>query len=84
MMEYFIKLIKKKHKVDVSKDARAVQKLRREAERAKRALSSQHQVRGRSLFCVCVLSCTFRNGVPVWNLVLFSFVLLVPRSLTAR
>lgn len=31
--------------VDVSKDARALQKLRREAERAKRALSSQHQVR---------------------------------------
>lgn len=31
--------------VDVSKDGRALQKLRREAERAKRALSSQHQVR---------------------------------------
>lgn len=31
--------------VDISKDARALQKLRREAERAKRALSSQHQVR---------------------------------------
>ena len=31
--------------MDVSKDARALQKLRREAERAKRALSSQHQVR---------------------------------------
>ena len=45
MMDYFIKLIKKKHKVDVSKDNRALQKLRREAERAKRALSSQHQVR---------------------------------------
>lgn len=44
VMEYFIKLIKKKYKVDVSKDARALQKLRREAERAKRALSSQHQV----------------------------------------
>ena len=43
-MEYFIKLIKKKYKVDISKDARARQKLRREAERAKRALSSQHQV----------------------------------------
>eukprot|EP00955_Chlamydomonas_euryale_P055121 356036-Chlamydomonas_euryale.AAC.7 len=45
VMEYFIKLIKKKFKVDVSGDARAKQKLRREAERAKRALSSQHQVR---------------------------------------
>lgn len=44
-MEYFIKLIKKKYKTDISKDARALQKLRREAERAKRALSSQHQVR---------------------------------------
>ena len=45
VMEYFIKLIKKKYKKDISGDARALQKLRREAERAKRALSSQHQVR---------------------------------------
>jgi heat shock protein 5 len=45
VMEYFMKLIKKKYKVDISKDNRALQKLRREAERAKRALSSQHQVR---------------------------------------
>merc|ERR1719263_995047 len=45
VMQYFIKLIKKKHKKDVSKDSKALQKLRREAERAKRALSSQHQVR---------------------------------------
>ena len=45
VMEYFIKLIKRKHDKDVSKDSRALQKLRREAERAKRALSSQHQVR---------------------------------------
>ena len=45
VMEYFIKLIKKKFKKDISGDARALQKLRREAERAKRALSSQHQVR---------------------------------------
>ncbi|KAL3155344.1 Luminal-binding protein 3 [Trebouxia sp. C0009 RCD-2024] len=45
VMDYFIKLIKKKHHVDISKDGRALQKLRREAERAKRALSSQHQVR---------------------------------------
>ena len=49
VMDYFIKLIKKKHKVDVSKDNRALQKLRREAERAKRALSSQHQVGGMCL-----------------------------------
>eukprot|EP00887_Chlorella_sp_A99_P005290 scaffold1.g5290.t1 len=45
VMEYFIKLIKRKYKKDISGDARALQKLRREAERAKRALSSQHQVR---------------------------------------
>eukprot|EP00195_Chlamydomonas_chlamydogama_P005654 CAMPEP_0202899796 /NCGR_PEP_ID=MMETSP1392-20130828/8464_1 /ASSEMBLY_ACC=CAM_ASM_000868 /TAXON_ID=225041 /ORGANISM="Chlamydomonas chlamydogama, Strain SAG 11-48b" /LENGTH=659 /DNA_ID=CAMNT_0049586059 /DNA_START=77 /DNA_END=2056 /DNA_ORIENTATION=+ len=45
VMEYFIKLIKKKYKKDITGDARALQKLRREAERAKRALSSQHQVR---------------------------------------
>ncbi|KAK6117685.1 hypothetical protein DH2020_048537 [Rehmannia glutinosa] len=45
IMEYFIKLIKKKHGKDISKDNRALGKLRREAERAKRALSSQHQVR---------------------------------------
>ncbi|EFN50655.1 hypothetical protein CHLNCDRAFT_144025, partial [Chlorella variabilis] len=44
VMEYFIKLVKRKFKKDVSTDARALQKLRREAERAKRALSSQHQV----------------------------------------
>ena len=44
-MEYFIKLIKRKHTKDVSNDKKAVQKLRREAERAKRSLSNQHQVR---------------------------------------
>lgn len=44
-MEYFIKLIKRKHGKDVSGDVKAVQKLRREAERAKRSLSNQHQVR---------------------------------------
>ncbi|ERN08342.1 hypothetical protein AMTR_s02709p00005830 [Amborella trichopoda] len=44
-MDYFIKLIKKKHNMDISKDNKALGKLRREAERAKRALSSQHQVR---------------------------------------
>eukprot|EP00271_Cylindrocystis_brebissonii_P019258 TRINITY_DN57_c0_g1_i1.p1 TRINITY_DN57_c0_g1~~TRINITY_DN57_c0_g1_i1.p1 ORF type:complete len:666 (-),score=180.00 TRINITY_DN57_c0_g1_i1:183-2180(-) len=45
IMEYFIKLIKKKYSKDLSKDNRALGKLRREAERAKRALSNQHQVR---------------------------------------
>ncbi|XP_021742552.1 mediator of RNA polymerase II transcription subunit 37a-like [Chenopodium quinoa] len=45
IMDYFIKLIKKKHNKDISKDKKALGKLRRECERAKRALSSQHQVR---------------------------------------
>ncbi|KAJ4828428.1 Luminal-binding protein 5 [Turnera subulata] len=45
IMEYLIKVIKKKHGKDISKDNRALGKLRKEAERAKRALSSQHQVR---------------------------------------
>merc|ERR1712164_161335 len=45
IMEYFIKLIKRKHGKDISSDSKAVQKLRREAERAKRSLSNQHQVR---------------------------------------
>ncbi|XP_075485013.1 luminal-binding protein 5-like isoform X2 [Primulina tabacum] len=45
IMEYFVKLIKKKHGKDISKDNRAMGKLRRESERAKRALSNQHQVR---------------------------------------
>ncbi|XP_057803507.1 luminal-binding protein 5-like [Salvia miltiorrhiza] len=45
VMEYFIKLIKKKYGKDISRDGRALGKLRRESERAKRALSNQHQVR---------------------------------------
>merc|ERR1712223_2174444 len=45
VMEHFIKLIKKKTGKDLRKDNRAVQKLRREVEKAKRALSSAHQVR---------------------------------------
>lgn len=44
-MEHFIKLYKKKKGKDVRKDNRAVQKLRREVEKAKRALSNQHQAR---------------------------------------
>lgn len=39
VMEYFIKLYKKKTGKDLRKDHRAVQKLRREVEKAKRALS---------------------------------------------
>jgi heat shock protein 5 len=45
VMTYFMKIFKKKHKKDMSKDKRAVQKLRREVERVKRALSTQHQAR---------------------------------------
>ncbi|KAI6231913.1 Heat shock protein 70-C [Aphelenchoides besseyi] len=45
VMEYFIKLFKKKTGKDIRKDHRAVQKLRREVEKAKRALSIQHQVK---------------------------------------
>ncbi|KAF7688479.1 hypothetical protein HF521_013286 [Silurus meridionalis] len=45
VMDHFIKLYKKKTGKDVRKDTRAVQKLRREVEKAKRALSSQHQAR---------------------------------------
>lgn len=45
IMEYFLKVIKKKTGKDIRGDARAVQKLRREVEKAKRALSSAHQTR---------------------------------------
>merc|ERR1711941_148302 len=45
VMEHFIKLYKKKHNKDMSKDKRAIQKLRREVEKTKRALSSTHQGR---------------------------------------
>ncbi|CAI4222893.1 unnamed protein product [Auanema sp. JU1783] len=45
VMEYFIKLYKKKTNKDIRKDNRAVQKLRREVEKAKRVLSTQHQVK---------------------------------------
>ncbi|KAF4529501.1 hypothetical protein B566_EDAN017803 [Ephemera danica] len=45
VMDHFIKLYKKKKGKDIRKDNRAVQKLRREVEKAKRGLSSAHQVR---------------------------------------
>jgi heat shock protein 5 len=45
VMQYFIKVIKKKNNVDITTDKRAVQKLRREVERVKRALSTQPQAR---------------------------------------
>jgi heat shock protein 5 len=45
VMQYFIKMMKKKSNVDISEDNRALQKLRKEVERVKRALSSQQQAR---------------------------------------
>ncbi|VDD76011.1 unnamed protein product [Mesocestoides corti] len=42
LIEYFIKLYKKKEGKDISQDHRAVQKLRREVEKAKRTLSTEH------------------------------------------
>ncbi|KAM3378077.1 luminal-binding protein 5 [Capsicum galapagoense] len=45
LMDYFIKLIKRKYNKDISNDKKALGKLRKECERAKRALSNQHQVR---------------------------------------
>jgi len=45
VMDYFMKLYKKKTGKDVRKNVRSVQKLRREVEKAKRALSSAHQAK---------------------------------------
>jgi heat shock protein 5 len=45
VMDHFIKLYKKKKGKDIRKDNRAVQKLRREVEKAKRALSASHQTK---------------------------------------
>jgi heat shock protein 5 len=43
VMDYFLKQWKTKHGKDATKDKKAVQKLRREVEQAKRILSNQHQ-----------------------------------------
>merc|ERR1711900_19426 len=45
VMQHFIKVFQKKHNKDLSSDKRSLQKLRREVEKAKRALSSTHQTR---------------------------------------
>jgi len=45
VIEHLMKVYEKKRGVDVRGDVRAVQKLRREAEKAKRALSSEHTTR---------------------------------------
>mmetsp|Transcript_20089 Transcript_20089/g.17212 ORF Transcript_20089/g.17212 Transcript_20089/m.17212 type:complete len:399 (+) Transcript_20089:40-1236(+) len=45
VLEHFIKLIKKKYGKDISQDKRAIQKLKREVEKGKRALSNVHEVK---------------------------------------
>lgn len=45
VMQYFIKMMKKKSSIDITGDKRSLQKLRKEVERVKRALSSQQQAR---------------------------------------
>jgi len=45
LTEYFVNVFKKKHNVDLAKDARAFQKLKQEVEKAKRDLSSVHSVK---------------------------------------
>lgn len=42
VMDYFVKLIRKKTGKDIRGNSRALQKLRREVEKSKRALSSAH------------------------------------------
>jgi len=45
VMNHFVKVFKKKHSKDIRSDDRALQKLRREVEKAKRALSTAHQTK---------------------------------------
>lgn len=45
MIEFFVKSFKRKHKIDIRQNQRALAKLRREVEKAKRALSATHQVK---------------------------------------
>jgi endoplasmic reticulum chaperone BiP len=45
VMQLFIKMMKKKSDVDILEDKQALQKLRKEVERVKRALSSQQEAR---------------------------------------
>jgi len=45
VIEHFVKQFKRKNKIDIKKNDRALAKLRREVEKAKRALSSTHQVK---------------------------------------
>ena len=43
VLDYFLKLFKRKHNKDMSSDKRSIQKLKREVEKAKRALSASHE-----------------------------------------
>merc|ERR1719270_2407896 len=45
VIEFFVKSFKRQHKIDVKQNNRALAKLRREVEKAKRALSTMHQVK---------------------------------------
>ena len=45
VIDHFVKIFNDKHNVDVTKDVKAMGKLKREAEKAKRTLSSQMSVR---------------------------------------
>jgi len=45
VMQHFIKIFNKKHSVKMDADKKSIQKLRKEVEKAKRALSSTHQAR---------------------------------------
>ena len=45
VMKFFLKKFETAHNIDASKDKRAVQKLKREVERVKHVLSSDHQAR---------------------------------------
>jgi heat shock protein 5 len=45
VMDHFVSQVKLKHRIDLQADPRAIAKLRREVEKAKRALSTQQQVK---------------------------------------
>jgi heat shock protein 5 len=45
VMDHFVKQIKLKHRIDITTDPRSIAKLRREVEKAKRALSSSQQAK---------------------------------------
>lgn len=45
VMNHFMKIFKRRNKKDMSRDKKAQQKLKREVEKAKRALSTTHEVK---------------------------------------